>query len=234
MKKRIIISLSFLIYLTGFSQNFNYKVQGKYVHSIKKEKLNEARSMSDIIPYYPAQWIRAYVSLEIRATCNNKTLIAIHTNDTLSAEQKNILNTVDLGSDIAIKIKYKYDNPVINKIEDGTMYYSTTVVPEIEAEYVGGDQQMKQYLMDKTLSTISDTTTTKFNLGIVRFTVNEEGEISNAEVTRTSGDMKTDKLLIEVINKMPKWKPAQNSKGVKVKQEFEFSVRKNGRNGGGC
>ena len=33
---------------------------------------------------------------------------------------------------------------------------------------------------------------------------------------------KTDKLLLEVINGMPKWKPAENAKGVKVKQDFEF------------
>ena len=61
------------------------------------------------------------------------------------------------------------------------------------------------------------------------FTVNEEGEIVNAKISQTSGDSKTDKLFVEAINKMPKWKPAQNSKGVKVKQEFIFNL-----SGGGC
>ena len=29
---------------------------------------------------------------------------------------------------------------------------------------------------------------------------------------------------METINKMPKWKPAENANGLKMKQEFEFSV----------
>jgi len=50
------------------------------------------------------------------------------------------------------------------------------------------------------------------------------------QLSKTSGDQKTDKLLLKAINKMPKWKPAENSDGIKVKQEFEFSVG----NCGGC
>jgi TonB family protein len=62
----------------------------------------------------------------------------------------------------------------------------------------------------------------------VKFTVNEEGGIMNPKMLRTSRDSKADKLVLEAISKMPKWKPAQNSKGVKVKQEFTVPF------GGGC
>jgi TonB family protein len=58
----------------------------------------------------------------------------------------------------------------------------------------------------------------------VEFTVNEDCEIANAQISKTSGDQETDELLLNVINQMPKWKPAENAKGRKVKQEFEFSV----------
>jgi TonB family protein len=180
--------------------------------------------MADIIPYYPAQWIMSYVSVEILATCDGKAMTATSASDTLSTEQKSILNTVDLGTDIVINITYKSKNSVTNNNEISRMNYSATVIPEIEAEYPSGFQQMTQYLKENAINKISDTTSKQIQQVLVRFTVNEEGEITNAQVFKTSGDLKTDKLLLEVINKMPKWKPAEDSKGMKVKQEFEFSV----------
>ena len=67
-----------------------------------------------------------------------------------------------------------------------------------------------------------------FQQCVVIFAINEAGEIVNAKISRSSGDSKTDKLLLETIYKMPKWKPAKNSKGIKVKQIFEFSVGNRG------
>jgi TonB family protein len=68
----------------------------------------------------------------------------------------------------------------------------------------------------------------EFQQGKVLFTVSEAGEIVNTKISKTSGDAKTDKLMIEAINKMPKWKPAENAKGIKVAQEFEFGVGRGG------
>ncbi|MBA3827455.1 MAG: TonB family protein [Taibaiella sp.] len=51
---------------------------------------------------------------------------------------------------------------------------------------------------------------------IIKFVVNEDGSISNAEVIRTL-DPYCDKEAIRVINNMPIWKPGkQNGKAVKV------------------
>jgi TonB family protein len=224
MKKTIITPFLFLLFISGFSQNLSYEVHGKYTHPVKKEILNNAESMSDIIPYYPIDWILSYVSVEISATLDGKEIMAANTNDRLSTEQKNILKAVDLGSDIVINIEYKSKNSVTGNIYLDDMNYSATVIPEIEAEYPGGQQQMTQYLEENAINKISDTTSGQIQEAIVRFTVNEEGEIADAQVFKTSGDPKTDKLLLKVINKMPKWSPAEDSKGIKVKQEFEFSV----------
>jgi TonB family protein len=224
MEKRIITPLLFLLFISGFSQNLSYEVHGKYTHPVKKEILTNAESMSDIIPYYPVHWIMGYVSAEISTTSYGKTMMATGTNDRLSTEQKDILKTVDLGTDIIINITYKYKNPVTGNIDIGSSNYSATVIPEIQAEYPGGQQQMTQYLKENAINKIPDTTSRQIETAIVRFTVNEEGEIADAQIFKTSGDPKTDKLLLKVINKMPKWSPAEDSKGIKVKQEFEFSV----------
>lgn len=243
MKNSLITLLLILPFLTGFSQDvLNYEVRGKYSRPVKKEKLQEAKLLSDFIPGYPSSWITSYTSVEISTICDGKLMKAVSSNDVLSAEQKNILNNVNLADDIVINVKYKYANLVTGGMENNNIHISMTVVPEIEAEYVGGRQQMINYLKENVIHKISESSlsgskessgnkqakTKLFQEGIVVFTVNEEGEIVNAKIFKTSGDSKTDKLLLETINKMPKWKPAKNSKGAKVKQEFELSVRHDG------
>jgi len=58
----------------------------------------------------------------------------------------------------------------------------------------------------------------------VKFTVNEEGKIVDALIFRSSEDPKADQLLLDAINKMPEWKPARNSTGMKIKQEFTIPM----------
>ena len=220
-------------YLTGFpvgspsnlkSRDLRYDVRPRYTRPVKQGKMNEAKFLHDFIDGYPANWVTDYVSVEILATCNGNVRKAVSTNDRLSTEQKNILNTVDLSTDIVTIVKYKYKNSVTDNSENHEMYISMTVIPDIEAEYFGGYPQMTKYLKGNIIDKISETTHRLFQEGIVIFTVNEEGEIVNAKISKTSGDPETDKLLVEAINKMPKWRPAKNSKGIKVKQEFEFHV----------
>ena len=98
------------------------------------------------------------------------------------------------------------------------------MVPETEAQYLGGYQLLKQYLKENAIDKISETNAKQLQLATVRFTINEEGQIIDAQIFKTSEDEKIDKLLLEAINKMPKWKPAENFNGIKVKQKFEFSV----------
>ena len=63
---------------------------------------------------------------------------------------------------------------------------------------------------------------------MAKFTVNEEGEIVDAKISTPSKDPKIDQLLLDALSKMPKWIPAEDSKGLKVKQEFTFRTINNG------
>ena len=56
----------------------------------------------------------------------------------------------------------------------------------------------------------------------MHFTINENGAVENAKIFESSGDAKTDELLLRLINNMPKWKPAKDIMGNPVKQDFEF------------
>jgi TonB family protein len=224
MKKRIITALLFLQFVTGFSQDLDFEIHGKYSHPITRETIATARSMSDIIPYYPASWIKNYISVEIVTTRDGLSVMAGGTNDTLSEEQIEILNSAELGTEIVINIQYQSENSLTRDIENGKVHYSATVIPESEAEYPDGYQQLTQYLKENAIDKISAEDSKKLQQAVVSFTINEEGEIANAQISKTSGDPETDQLLLEVVNKMPKWRPAENSAGIKVKQEFEFSV----------
>lgn len=228
MKNIITTLLLLLILVTGYSQELRYEVRGTYTRSIKKERLNEAISMSDISPGYPSSWITDYTSTSLTATTNGQTLTACGLNENLTAEQIGLLKTADLGTDIVVDIRYKYMNSVTNNMDDRKMYFTMTVVPEIEAEYSGGYDALMKYLEVNAINKLPESNAESFPAVVIKFTVNEKGEIDNAQVSLTSSDPEIDKILLKAINKMPKWKPAENSKGLKVKQDFQFSIGMNG------
>ncbi|MES2140188.1 MAG: hypothetical protein V4511_10825 [Bacteroidota bacterium] len=168
-----------------------------------------------------------YISVEILATCNGKVQMFESTSEKLSAEQKNILNTADLSSNIRIKIMFKYKNQINDNINSGDKIIggqlTVTVVPELEAEYPGGFKQLTEYLIKNVINKIPEKGAyQKIEQAIVKFTVNEEGQIVETKMFRWSQDLQTNKLIVDAINKMPKWKPAENSKGVKIKQAFSI------------
>ena len=227
MKTSILISLLLLVGLSGFSQNLNYEVHGKYTRPIHKEKLSNAVTLGDVMPYYPAAWIDSYNSVEVSTVSNGTPMSAPGDNEILNEFQKDILRTADLGSDVVINIIYKTENSATRELMSRIIHYDVTVVPEFEAEYLTGTQEMTEYLKKNAIDKIPETISKQLTSAIVSFTVNEDGKIADAMVSRSSGDAATDKLLLKAINKMPKWKPAETADGTKVKQAFEFSVNNN-------
>ena len=224
MKNTLLTLLASLLFLSGFCGEPKYEVHAKDTRPLTKETISKAKTLADLIPGYPEHWISSYVSVEISASRDGKLQKATGINEALTAEQKNILNTVDVGIIVVVDVNYKYNDLSTLKGEDRQIHVSMTIVPETEAEYIGGREELNKYLKKNVLDKISIKAPLKLHGGTVIFTVNEEGDIVNAKLSESSGDPKTDKLFVEGINKMPKWKPAQNSKAVKVKQDFIFSL----------
>jgi hypothetical protein len=233
--KKLITTSTFVLFssLSAFTQNsfgntslqdVTYEVNGMYSHPIKKEKLSDAKSISDIIDNYPAKWISNYISVEILTSYQGKVAKAAGVNDKLNSEQKNILNAVGLAHDVVIDVKYIYRDPVTKHVENNKMHISMTVVPETEAEYVGGYKKMIVNLKEKSKRVIPEKVAKEFNAVKIKFTVNELGEITDAKVLDTSGDLKTDGILLDAVMTMPKWIPAKNITGVNVKQDFVLTV----------
>lgn len=208
--------------------NLGYEIQGKYPRLIKKKLLNEPNLISDFIIGYPVNWVNDYTSVEILVINNGKTLKAKGLNEMLTSEQKNLLKMAEINSEILVNISYKSMNSITKNMDDGKVNIALTVVPELEAEYIGGYQKLKSYLKENAILEISKTTPKEFQHGEVSFTIDEEGNSTNVKLSKPSGDSITDNLLLEAINKMPKWKPAENLDGKKVRQKFIFRMSLSG------
>ena len=236
MKK--LTTLVFILFsVAGFSQSsgdvYAFLVHGK----IKQEKLAGAKEAFDIIPNYPKAYFAKlidYVSVEISAVCDGKKVNAVAPNEVLSPEQKNILNTADLGSDIYVSLKFSYKDPANDVYGTGGRIkemkaMGVMVIPDHEAQFPGGNFKVTDYLKEKVLEQVRDTgAARKFMNASVSFMVDEEGKIRDVKLSRSSLDAKIDQLIIEAANTMPEWIPAQNAEGIKVKQVFSLPVRRNG------
>jgi len=222
----ITASLIALVSYTGLSQDLSYEIHGRYKRPVLKEKLTTAETLSDLVNGYPSSWIRVndYISTEITATNHGMVNKAMSVNETLSPEQKDLLATADLGTDVILEVAYRYKNSAIDQIDVRNMLVTQTVVPEMEAQYIGGKEQLKEYLKKNAIDKISEADTKAMKPVLVRFTIDENGEVINTEMHMSSEIDKVDKLMLKTIQKMPKWKPAQTSNGTLVKQDFEFSV----------
>lgn len=232
MKKILLTPLLLLFFATTQAQDLTYELNAKHINPIKKDQLEKAKVISDIILGYPKSWILGYVSVNISGTCNGKTISANGTNDKLSKAQQNILNNADLNCNINITIEYKCKNAITGEPEISHMNYKTTYSPDIEAQFVNTSNTMMDYLNDNIIAKIPEDISKQLKSAVVNFTINEDGKIDNAKISRTSGDASTDNLLLEALNNMPSWKPAENANGVKVKQNFEFIL--GGKLVGGC
>jgi hypothetical protein len=188
----------------GGFQTVNYEVRAMYNYSIKKEKLCKAKQLSDIISSYPKNWISAYNSVEVIAMKNGKEKKAKGTGEVLTTEQKRILSEAELATDVIILVSYKQKDEMTQLVENKNMHVVMTVVPEIEAEYVGGNKAMMGYLKVNSKNKTPQSISPQQNGASVRFSIGEDGGVINVRILQSWGDPKIDAILLDLINKMPK------------------------------
>lgn len=182
------------------------------------------KTLGDIIPYYPASWIQSYISVEIITSKDGDSAKPTGANDILTREQEQLFTSVEPGTEVMINIEYQSENEVTGKNDNGNINYSATVIPETEARYSGGEQRLNDYIKQNAIDKISSDVAGNLVLVMIEFTVNEDGRISDVKISKTSGDANIDGLLLDVVRKMSEWKPAEDARGRKVRQEFELTV----------
>ena len=206
------------------TKELKFEVNQVYPYiSITKEKLNRAKTLTDLNKRYQASWVKEYKSVEILATYQGKTKKITGKNNVLNQAQIELMKGADAGTAISVKVLYLPENNLKDN-DNKELKFSFYINPESEAKYIGGQPQLKQYLKEKAIDKIATASFQGYNLAAVKFTIDEKGQIINAHVFETSKDEKVDALLLKAIRNMPSWQPAAYSNGTKVKQEFVLTV----------
>ena len=226
MKKIILIPVFALVYNLCFAQELQFAVNNTFRKPITKEVLIEAQSLSDINPGFPASWIQEseYISTKINVVYNGDSLFAMGKNHRLNHEQKSLLNQVDSGTSIQIEVQYNEQNAATGKTELRTMKFKRSLLPKSEALFAGGEDKMSRYVLDEIVEKIKGINAKAFEMAIVSFEINVEGQIKNASIKKTSDNETVDSLLMDAIENMPHWAPAIDASGQPINQAFELAV----------
>ncbi len=233
--KKLLSSFFALIAVCGFAQNpfslpeINYDIYGSFGRPIKDVVLVSPKNMDELIAFYPHDWIVKHESTQITVNHNGKKQTVEGKNDTLTKEQIQLLHNAAIGDQITIIVNYKSKNSISGNLENSKMNVRYTVMPDMEAQCSVDNKELRKYFHEKAIDKLPSDFSKRNISPILVFTVNENGDVSEAKITNPSGDEKIDKLLLDAVYNMPKWKPAQNAKGTKFKQEFIFRL-----NGNGC
>lgn len=106
-----------------------------------------------------------------------------------------------------IKLKYKYGSDFLEKariLADSLEHTENWIS---NAEYHGGQQELMKYILTRLKidsTDLADGIKTKL---YVELEIDSTGKAMNPIIRRGIGE-RTDKNMIELINKMPNWKPA--------------------------
>lgn len=217
-----------LLAVMSFAQSTGFDIYGTSTNPytgpyglVTLDTLAEAKTLSDIHARYPASWVARYLSVELSSDCDGSIKKAVGKDDTLTPAQLSILRTAGMGCKIDVAVAYIPEN----KLKDNPprdMQFSLLMAPIHEATYPGGVDQLEAYLKENTVDKISETTFKEIELTKARFKVDMQGQITDVRMIETSRDDKIDQLILNAICNMPAWRPAKNSQGVSIIQEFEF------------
>ena len=228
MKKNqilLIVLLSIGCAFNSFAQNdlkFEINKVLPFI-SIQENKLVEINTLTDLDKRYPTSWVKEYISVEISAYKNGTKTKASGISDVLNQEQKELIRLADRSSDIAVSVMYLPENSLKNNTVK-QYDFKVTIMPDKNAIYSEGAEQLIQYLQENSIVNIEAGSFTGYDLTAIKFTITELGHISDIQVAMPSKDTKIDEMLVAAISKMPSWKPAEFSNGLKVKQNFVLTI----------
>lgn len=223
------ISLSESGATQGAAPDFFYDIGPRFGTSITKEKLHNAKSISDILPK-EADWSK-YPIQRVKVTLLHDGSETTETGDNLvlNKAQAQLLQSTDYSDSFRLIANCKGKHQDVPDREVFDLTYFITVTPENEAEYKRGEDALITYLKKKSKKETAIAKEDQLERGQVSFIVTKDGTIANVKLSSTSGYASIDKAMVELITNLPRtWDPATNAKGEKVDQEFVFSFGRGG------
>ena len=195
--------------------------------AMSEAKLQSAKTLTDLNPYFKPTWVATYHAVSVEVLYQGEKKQVVGKDSVLTQAQKELMYGADIGEEILVTIDYIPDNTLVDN-EAKVFDFRFRIEPEVEATYVGGEEALQAYLQEKVISKIPADSFEGYDLSVIRFSINEEGEVINAhvfgEAYRAAKDKIVDNLLLTSIQNMPCWQAAEYASGKKVKQDFALTV----------
>ncbi len=220
MKNGFLLVLLLLVSVCLFGQAVGFSVQGTYRQGVAKDLLQTSKTLKDINSGYPSSWISGYSSVEIKATyINGLSKSALGKDDLLTQDQIALIKSADYGTDLAFMVKYQEEAD-----EPKEVNFTYTVIPEQEADYLGGQEALRAYIKDHAITKIPTDLYKNEELTVISFKIGLTGSVEEAHIIHASPHTDIDNLLLNVVKNMPDWKAAKNAEGESIIQEFVLNV----------
>ena len=205
--------------------DFIYDVGPRY-GPIKKSDLDNAKYIDTFLEDNQMDDMVTLKSVNIIIIKDDKQsdIHAIGYSRALTDNQLQLLQKSGYSTNFLVRTEFQNKNKDTGVLEDSYLSPHLTVVPEKQAEYINGKQNLMNYLKDKSLEARANVQVDKLQPAKLYFTVTKTGTIENVKLDRSSNYIEVDKKMIELITKLPgKWKPAVNNEGENVDQELVVS-----------
>lgn len=204
--------------------NLFYSVIRKHFISVTKAELNNAKYIDELIPDYPSNWIDEYKQATMTFVHKGKEEKIVSPDNKLNSKQQALLRSLDANDHVTIQVNYQTRNMVTDEPEDGGIRVSIGIKPATEANFPEGYENLITYLKENSQDEIRALKPNKTPEAQIEFTINEKGKIIDVELVESSQNEKIDQLLLQLIQKMPDWKPALDENGYPISQKFEFRL----------
>ena len=193
-----------------------------YSRSINKRVLLAANKIDDVIQNYPASWITYYDAVWVKARLGEEYVSLMTESNELSLEQKSLFKRSDIGTNFEIVINYHITDTLTKELIYERLNVELTLVPEKEARFPKGYDQLIAYFEDNSLAYFSEKKMDDFTMVRINFTIGEDGAVEEVHQSHASGYEAIDQYILDLVKTMPAWVPAQDEDGKLVKQVFEL------------
>jgi len=96
-------------------------------------------------------------------------------------------------------------------------------ITEIPAEFPGGFEALSKFVVNNMHYPKIDEEEQSPVSPHARFVINEDGSATDAVITKTSGSKEIDRAVVDMIHKLPKFRPAMHN-GKAVKSYYYFPL----------
>lgn len=203
-------------------EEFYIAVDQRFVTKVKKSDVLKAKSIMDFLPNDRVRGQHNIKNVHIK-DLSNEQIFAISETDIISEEQRSMLINCFSSADFLIRSSCDVKNTFNDEVYKDTLIYYLTMIPEVEAQYPGGIDNLNHYLKESLSQDIKWMDPKEVGPSRMRFNISKYGVLQNVRVENGCGIASIDSSLVEIIKNLPhNWTPAKDMAGNPVSQDFVF------------